>query len=487
MEDSIAKSWIENVIKQDEIDKYKNNGKSFIDDELIWKQIEEAKNPDNEYIRKIIQKSLNLNRLDPVETAALINVTDPEVYEEMKTAALKIKKKVYGNRVVTFAPLYLSDYCVNNCEYCGYRITNKDIARKRLGQDEVRDEINALVNEGHKRLIMVYGEHPSSDFDYIAETIKTAYSVKNEPGGEIRRVNVNAAPLSIEHLKVLKEVGIGTYQIFQETYHKKTYKEVHTSGLKANYDWRLYGLHRCQEAGIDDVGIGALFGLYDWRFEVMGLLYHTIDMEEKFNGVGPHTISFPRIEPAVGTSFTEESKYLVNDDDFEKLVTVLRLSVPYTGMILTARETPEVRDRILKLGCTQLDFGTNIGIGQYSKDEVDRNKEQFLINDSMSLDEGVRWLAERGHITSFCTAGYRCGRTGNYFMEIAKEGKVHSLCMPNAIMTFKEYLLDYASEETIEAGNKLIEAELEKLSEKFKEPVIGMLERIENGERDIFF
>ncbi len=483
-----VKEWMENVIKQDQIDKYLNNGKDFIDEAKIIEQIEGNKNPDKKRILDIINKALNLERLAPDETAALINL-DPdekELWHEIYKAAKEIKLKVYGNRIVTFAPLYVSNYCVNNCQYCGYRIENKKIVRKQLTDEELKEEVEALVSEGHKRLIMVYGEHPLSDAEYIAHTLEVTYSVK-VGNGEIRRVNVNAAPFSIEDLKLLKEVGIGTYQVFQETYHHETYKKLHPQGIKSNYRWRLYALHRSLEAGADDVAIGALFGLYDWKFEVMGLLYHAIDLEEKFGGVGPHTISFPRLEPAVGTPFYTKTKYLVDDDTFKRIVAIIRLSVPYTGMILTCRESPKVREEVLELGVTQLDFGSNIGIGEYSKHGLDYSKQQFLLNDSRSLDEGIRWLAQKGHIVSFCTAGYRCGRTGHYFMDIAKNGKVHTLCMPNAILTYKEYLDDYASPETKKIGEQLIQKELENIENpELKKIVIEYLERLDKGERDLY-
>lgn len=478
-------SWMQKVIKPEQYERYMDGGRDFINDEEIWEKLRKNANPEPSKVREIIAKSLSLERLEPDETATLLNVKDPELWQEIFSAAGKIKEKVYGRRIVTFAPLYVSNYCVNNCKYCGYRVSNKFIKRKQLTEEELRAEVEALVKMGHKRLIMVYGEHPSSDARFIAKTLEITYSTK-VGNGEIRRVNVNAAPMSIEDLKLLKEVGIGTFQVFQETYHHETYKKLHT-GIKANYQWRLYALHRALEAGADDVAIGALFGLYDWRFEVMGLLYHTIDLEKKFGGVGPHTISFPRLEPAVGTTFYEENRAnLVSDEDFMKLVAVIRLSVPYTGMILTAREPIEVREKVLPLGVTQLDFGTNIGVGAYSKGAYSPEKQQFLINDNRSLDEGIRWLAEKGHITSFCTAGYRCGRTGNYFMNIAKKGKVHKLCMPNAILTFKEYLLDYASPETRDIGEKLIKKELEALPPKIRELVEKYLERIEKGERDLY-
>ncbi|HWP97682.1 MAG TPA: [FeFe] hydrogenase H-cluster radical SAM maturase HydG [Syntrophomonadaceae bacterium] len=485
MSEAAAKGWINSVIKPEQNEKYKKNGKDFIDDALIQETLLANRNPDRTRIREIMAKSLELNRLDPDETAALLNCQDEDLWEEMYRTGLAIKHKVYGRRIVTFAPLYVSNYCVNNCTYCGYRSENKDIHRQQLSMDELAGEIKSLVGQGHKRLIMVYGEHPKSDVHYIAETLQVAYGTK-VGNGEIRRVNVNAAPLAVDDYKLLRDVGIGTYQVFQETYHHATYQKVHRN-LKGNYDWRVYSLHRAMEAGVDDVGIGALFGLADWKFDVMGLLAHTIDLEEKFGGVGPHTISFPRMQPAVNTPFAEQSPNLVDDATFKKLVTVIRLSVPYTGMIITARENADIRNDVVNVGCTQLDAGSNVGIGTYSKEQTEHNKQQFILGDNRSLDEAIRDLAKLGWITSFCTADYRCGRTGACFMGIAKKGKIHNLCMPNAILTFKEYLLDYASPETIRVGQPLIEKELAALpNPTVKQTVNEMLDRIVAGERDLF-
>jgi 2-iminoacetate synthase len=480
------KKWMDQVIKPAEVEKYLEKGKSFIDDAFIEETIARKKNPDKAEIRAIIAKSLDLQRLNPDETAALLNCTDEDLWQEMYATGLKIKQKVYGRRIVTFAPLYISNPCVNGCVYCGYRQDNKDSHRIHLNMDEIAEEVKALVSKGHKRLIMDAGEHPCSGVDYIADALTTIYKTK-VGNGEIRRVNVNIAPMCVADIKRLKEVGIGTFQVFQETYHHATYKRLHPYGLKANYDWRLYALHRSLEAGADDIGIGALFGLYDWKFEVMALLMHTIDLEKKFNNIGPHTISFPRIQPTINTPFVEKSEYKVQDDQFKKLVTVIRLSVPYTGMILTARENAKVRNDVINVGVTQLDAGSNIGIGMYSKNNLEFDKQQFILGDNRSLDELVRDLGKMGYIVSFCTADYRCGRTGKCFMNIAQHGKIFSLCIPNAILTFKEYLLDYASEETKAAAGYLIEKELNELpTEQMKEKVRGMLKEIESGKRDLF-
>ncbi len=482
--------WIKNVIREDEITHFMEDGKDFINDEKIEEILRKNRNPQKNKVRDIIQKSLNIERLEPDETAALLNVEDKDLWGQIFQAAGQIKKCVYDNRIVTFAPLYCSNFCVNSCLYCAFRKENTKEVRRRLTLDEVRRETEVLVSLGHKRLIVVYGEHPLSDIDYIVDTIRTIYETK-VGNGEIRRVNINAPPMSIEKLKILKEVGIGTYQVFQETYHHLTYRKVHPAGIKSNYRWRLYVLHRAQEAGIDDVAIGVLFGLYDWRFEVMGLLYHTIDLEKHF-GVGPHTISFPRLEPAANTPFIQQAKYKVSDEDFKKLIAVIRLSVPYTGMILTARETPKIRREVIPLGCTQTDASTRIGIGAYSDryTEQEGERQQFFLGDTRSLDEVIREFALNGYITSFCTAGYRCGRTGKCIMDLLKHGKERWFCKLNAVLTFREWLDDFASQETQKIGERIINREISEIKEKLPQVYLKFIQyykRIENGERDLYF
>ena len=466
----------------------------FIDDAGIHEELRSAVAPDQARVRDILAKSLDLQRLDPAETAALLKVTDEALWQEIFETGRRIKDKVYGPRVVVFAPLYCSNLCINSCTYCGFRAENSDQVRRRLEMHEIRAETEVLIGKGHKRLIVVFGEHPTTDAGYIAEVIRTIYAtktgVRDEGGaaGEIRRVNVNAAPLSVEKYRLLAEVGIGTFQVFQETYHHETYRRVHPRGPKADYRWRLYALHRAQEGGIDDVGIGALFGLYDWRFEVMGLLRHTIDLEERFNGVGPHTISFPRLEPAQNAPITTGSRWQVSDADFKKVIAILRVSVPYTGMIVTAREKPEIRRAAFQLGCTQTDASTRIGVGAYSKltGDQEMDRQQFMLGDLRELDDVVREFAELGQLTSFCTAGYRCGRTGDCFMGIAKQGKTHHFCVPNAILTLTEYLLDYASSETREAGMKVIKTRLAELPDEVRPRIRERIEEIKNGRRDVF-
>jgi len=480
--------WSQGVIREEEYRGYLHKGKDFIDEECIQRHLEEQKNPDVQQIRSILAKSLSLQRLDPAETAALLNLQDENLWQEVFDFAGKVKNRVYGPRVVTFAPLYLSNLCVNNCSYCAFRTGNRAVIRRRLSLEEVREETRALVSCGHKRLIVVYGEHPESNVDYIADTVRVIYDTRVDRG-EIRRVNINAAPLGKNDYGLLKEVGIGTYQVFQETYHHRTYRQVHHGGIKSSYPWRLYALHRAQEAGVDDVGIGALFGLHDWRFEVMGLLCHVIDLEEKFGGVGPHTISFPRIEPAANTPLSLRCPQPVDDRDFLRLVAVLRLSVPYTGLIVTAREPAAIRKACLQIGCTQTDASSRIGIGAYAETGSTQRAErqQFLLGDPRSLDQLVREIAELGFLTSFCTAGYRCGRTGIHFMELAKTGKVNRFCIPNAILTFQEYLIDYASEETRRIGEGLIRRRIKDVPGSIRGVLEARLRRIENGERDIWF
>ena len=484
-----------NKIKQDQIEKYLDDGKCFIDDDKIFKALNENKKTDASRVREILAKSLAIEMLSPDETAYLLNVDDEQLWQEMADVASQVKKKVYDNRIVTFAPLYLSNLCVNDCLYCGFRRSNKDIKRIKLSLDEVRKETEVLAGEiGHKRLIVVYGEHPESDVDYIASTIEAIASVKVKTKngfGQIRRSNVNAAPMSIEDLKKLKAVGIGTFQVFQETYHRETYESVHPQNtIKGNYLWRLYAMHRSMEAGCDDVGLGALFGLYDWRYEVMALLYHSIELEEKF-GIGPHTISFPRIEPAMNTPLAEKSVGKVSDENLRKLVIVLRLAVPYTGMILTARESAEIRRQILPLGCTQTDASSKIGIGTYcQKPGQQEEKQQFILGDTSSLDSLIRELAEAGYITSFCTAGYRCGRTGKKIMNLLKCGKEGQFCKLNAVITFREWLDDFATEETKIAGERVIQKEIEEIKEQLPDwypKLIEYYDKIKAGQRDIYF
>ena len=489
-------SWIKERIKPNEIDKYMTADADFIAEGGIEVLIDNALCDDRARIRDIIAKARAIENLTPEETAILLNVQDPDLWQEMEAAGGEIKAKVYDNRIVTFAPLYLGTACVNNCRYCGFRSANPDMTRHVLTTEEIQREVSVLAGDiGHKRLIVVYGEHPLSDIDYMVESLQTIYGVrcKTRRGyGSIRRVNLNAPPLSVAELKTLHQGGIGTYQVFQETYHQATYQKMHPANtIKGHYQWRLYCMHRAMEAGIDDVGIGALFGLYHWKFEVLGLVLHALELEKKY-GIGPHTISFPRLEPAQGAINPDRTPYRVSDADFRKAIIVLRLAVPYTGMILTARENAAMRRSLLPVGITQTDASTRIGIGAYSRnsDEQHSNRQQFMIGDTRSLDEVVRELAQLGYITSFCTAGYRCGRTGKKIMELLRCGKEGNFCKLNAVITFREWLDDFASQETLKAGEILIEREMEEIREKmphFYSTFMDYYHRTGEGARDLYF
>ena len=457
----------------------------FIDPDEIWKLINETK-PDRQRIREIIAKSLDKNRLTLEETAALVNCTDPDLIAEIKAGARLLKERVYGNRIVLFAPLYVGNKCSNNCKYCGFRVSNRDALRKTLSDEEIVKEVGALEDNGQKRLILVYGEHKEYSAEYIAHTVKLVYGVKKGQG-EIRRVNINAAPFDIEGFRTVAKSGIGTYQVFQETYHPEAYTWYHLGGKKADYEWRLTSLDRAQEAGIDDVGIGALFGLYDWRYEVLGLVRHTNHLEACYN-VGPHTISFPRIKDAATLDMTD--KYMVSDDDFKKLVAILRLAVPYTGLILTARESPDVRREVLQYGVSQIDGGTKIELGSYSdikNEDQNLNKEQFKIADARSLADVIDELLTTGYLPSFCTSCYRMGRTGEHFMEFSVPGFIKRFCTPNAILTLSEYICDYAGPELAAKGWIAIEREVAGLEPAVAEATKERIEKIKKGERDLYF
>lgn len=470
-------------------------GKPFIDTQEIWDYINQTTST-AERVREIIQKSLNKNRLTMEETAVLINTTDPNLIEEIKEGARELKRRIYGNRIVLFAPLYVGNHCINNCSYCGFRASNKEQIRTTLTDEEFIRNIEALEDDGQKRLILVYGESPKYSPEFIAHTTRLAYSVQ-KGNGAIRRVNINAAPLDIEGFKIVKEAGIGTYQIFQETYHPEAYSWYHPINTqKGNYEWRLTAMDRAQIAGIDDNGLGVLFGLYDWRFEVLAMIRHTNHLEACFN-VGPHTISFPRIKDASGLEI--DKKYMVDDETFEKIIAIFRLAVPYTGMILTARETSEFRAKAIQYGISQIDGGTNLQIGDYkyhheetekNSDKVenqDLHREQFKIGDDRTLGEIIEELLENNYIPSFCTACYRLGRTGEHFMEFSVPGFIKRYCTPNAILTLSEYLVDYASEDVAQKGWKVIENNLTNVDEKFRSELLQRIDRIKQGERDLYF
>lgn len=459
---------------------------NFIDSNELWDFINGNINPSMDEVEAVISKALDKKRLNLQETAILVNASQPEMIERIKSAARELKEKVYGKRIVLFAPLYIGNLCVNDCSYCGFRETNKSQKRLTLGTQDIIDQVTALEDAGHKRLILVYGEHPKYDANFIADSVKTVYGVKHF-NGEIRRVNINAAPLDIEGFKTVKDAGIGTYQIFQETYHPETYDKVHRGGLKKDYNWRITGLDRAQEAGIDDVGIGTLLGLYDWRYELLAMVRHVNHFEAVYN-VGPHTISFPRIQSASG--FDLDERYEVSDEEFTRLVAILRLAVPYTGLILTAREPAHVRDEVLQYGVSQIDGGTNIEMKGYTakKEQQDLDHEQFEISDNRTLNEIMEELVGKGYIPSFCTACYRLKRTGEHFMEFSVPGFIKRFCQPNAMLTLAEYLEDYAPEETKQKGYQLIQDNLTNYEdERFKEKLVERLGRIKQGERDLYF
>ena len=469
-----------------------NNSSSFINEKQIFDSLKRNTNATEVELDSILSKALLLKGLSLDETAALLNCRDIAFTEKLFTTARTIKEKIYGNRLVFFAPLYLSNECINNCLYCAFRKDNDKLERKTLSMNEIRNETIALESQGHKRLLLVAGEHPkSANVDYVTEAIRTVYATKNQKtNGEIRRVNINVAPLSVADFRKLKEAGIGTYQLFQETYHRETYKTMHPSGPKSDYDWRITVMDRAQEAGIDDVGIGALFGLFDYRFEVLALLQHSQHLE-KVCGVGPHTISVPRIEPAFNVPFTCAPPAPVSDFDFKRIIAILRLAVPYTGIILSTRERADFRDEAFQLGISQISAGSRTDPGAYSKNSAmeKASAAQFSVGDHRSLAEVVRGISKNGFFPSFCTACYRLGRTGKDFMELAKPGFIQNYCTPNCILTFKEYLIDYCSNSEDRAnGEKLIEAELKKIAnETLKKEIMEKLKEIEKGKRDLYF
>ncbi len=460
----------------------------FIDHQEILDTLEYAdKNKDNvEVIDAILEKARLRKGLTHREASVLLACDIPEKIQELYSLAEQIKKDFYGNRIVIFAPLYLSNYCVNGCLYCPYHQKNKHIARKKLTQDEVRQEVIALQDMGHKRLAIEAGEDPvNNPIEYILECINTIYSIKHK-NGAIRRVNVNIAATTVENYRKLKEAGIGTYILFQETYHKESYEHLHPTGPKHNYCYHTEAMDRAMEGGIDDVGLGVLFGLELYRYEFAGLLMHAEHLEA-VHGVGPHTISVPRVKHADDID-PDEFDNGIDDETFAKICACIRVAVPYTGMIISTRENQTVREKVLHLGVSQISGGSRTSVGGYTEEERPHDTEQFDVSDNRTLDEVVRWLMEMGYIPSFCTACYREGRTGDRFMSLCKSGQIQNCCHPNALMTLKEYLMDYASPETKAIGEKLIVKELENIrKEKVKEIAKDHLEKIEEGIRDFRF
>ena len=476
----------------------------FIDDARLSSLLEGR--PDRSLVRETIAKSLSKQALSVAETAALLQADDPALVEEIFAAARRLKRDVYGNRIVLFAPLYVGNQCVNDCLYCGFRRSNPQAVRRTLDREEIRRQIAAMVSRGHKRTILVFGEHPAYDAEFIADCVRVAYAVQ-VGHGNMRRIHINAAPMDHEGYRIIKAAQIGTYQIFQETYHHATYAALHPRNTrKADYLWRLDGVARAMEVGQDDVGIGALFGLYDWRFEVLGLVSHAVHLQKTY-GCGPHTISFPRLRPASGVHLDE--RWLVNNGDFKRLIATLRLAAPYTGLICTARESAQLRREVMAFGVSQIDAGSRIELGGYTEigdatlfqtnnNKVidDRNRvappilgtPQFALGDIRPLDEVVRELLADGYIPSWCTSCYRLGRTGEHFMELAIPGFIQRFCTPNALSTLMEYLMDYASPETRAAGEKLIAEQLAKMPDSpQKKELARRLEAIRTtDQRDLY-
>ncbi len=470
-------------------DMYSSKAEEFINHEEILDTLEYAKENKNnrELVFSIIEKAKECKGISHREAAVLLECEIEEANNEIYNLAREIKDKFYGNRIVMFAPLYLSNYCVNGCVYCPYHRQNKTIPRKKLTQEEIRQEVIALQDMGHKRLALEAGEDPvNNPLEYILESIKTIYSIKHK-NGAIRRVNVNIAATTVENYKKLKDAGIGTYILFEETYHKEHYEELHPAGPKHDYAYHTEAMDRAMDGGIDDVGLGVLFGLNLYRYDLVGLLMHAEHLEAA-KGVGPHTISVPRICPADDIDVNDFSDAISNEI-FEKIVAIIRVAVPYTGMIISTRESKEVRERVLQLGITQISGGSRTSVGGYTEEEyIDESTSQFDLSDRRTLDQVVNWLIDMGHVPSFCTACYREGRTGDRFMSLLKSGQIINCCHPNALMTLKEYLIDYASEDTREKGEKIIAKEIEKITnEKVRERAKQNLVDIEKGTRDFRF
>ena len=469
-------------------DKTSLKAEEFINDGEILDTLKYAdENKDNlELINKIIEKAKLRKGLDHREASVLLACENKEKLDEIYVLAQQIKKDFYGDRIVMFAPLYLSNYCVNGCVYCPYHAKNKHICRKKLTQEEVKDEVIALQDMGHKRLAIEAGEDPvNNPIEYILDCIKTIYSIKHQ-NGAIRRVNVNIAATTVENYRKLKDAGIGTYILFQETYHKKSYEELHPTGPKHNYNYHTEAMDRAMEGGIDDVGLGVLFGLELYRYELAGLLMHAEHLEA-VHGVGPHTISVPRLRRADDID-PDDFDNGIDDETFAKIVAIIRIAVPYTGMIISTRESKSVREKVLKLGVSQISGGSRTSVGGYAEpEEEDENSAQFDVSDQRTLDEVVKWLMELGYIPSFCTACYREGRTGDRFMSLCKNGQIQNCCHPNALMTLKEYLMDYASEDTKKIGDKIIETELLKIpNEKVRKIATEHITDIENNNKRDF-
>ena len=456
----------------------------FINHDYIYDVLEETKNPTNEQIKEVLNRAKKREGLNYKDIAILLQAEEEEDLKDIYSLAGEIKKDIYGKRIVVFAPLYVSDYCVNNCVYCGYKRDNK-FCRRRLTMDEVAQEVKILEQMGHKRLALELGEDPvNAPIDYVLECLDTIYKTQNN-NGEIRRVNVNIAATTVENYKLLKEKGIGTYILFQETYHKPTYEIMHPKSIKGDYDYHTTAFDRAMEAGIDDVGAGVLFGLADPRFEVLGLMMHNAHLEEKF-GVGFHTISVPRLQPANGVSL-ENYPHLLDDKMFKKIVAILRIAVPFTGLILSTRETPKMRKELLRYGVSQISAGSSTGVGGYKEREEGREIKQFETNDERSPIEILKELLSDGYIPSYCTACYRKGRTGDRFMSLAKSGNIKYVCEPNALMTLLEFTLDYGDEELYNKALEIINREVENIErDDIKSLTKESMEKMKKGQRDFY-
>lgn len=456
----------------------------YINEQEVESILTLQKHPSAARVHELLAKAREMHGLTMDEVATLSYVDNPELLAELFSTAKGIKEEIYGSRLVLFAPLYVSNRCLNECTYCAFRATNTALKRRTLTQEEIAEETRILIRQGHKRVLVVAGEALPQGFQYIIDTIKTIYDTRIG-NGEIRRINVNLAPQTTDRFRQLKAAGIGTFQLFQETYHRPTYAAVHLKGPKRDFDWRVTAFDRAMEAGIDDIGMGALFGLYDWRFEVLSMMQHIRHLEEKF-GVGPHTLSFPRLEPAVGSEIASRPPHAVSDSDFLKMVAILRLAVPYTGMIMSTRETAEVRRATLELGISQISAGSRTDPGGYKDGEGDPNGSQFQLGDHRTIEEVVTDVVSLGFTPSFCTACYRTGRTGSDFMDLAKPGEIKYHCQPNALSTFLEYLCDYAGPEAKSAGEKLISIELKNMDSQQTATTLPMLNQVRRGERDVF-
>ncbi|RJQ25297.1 MAG: [FeFe] hydrogenase H-cluster radical SAM maturase HydG [Peptococcaceae bacterium] len=464
----------------------------FINEDLIAKMLGEARFASREQVAEIVEKAGRAGGIEPAEAAVLLQAEDPEIVAGICRVAGMVKEKIYGRRLVFFAPLYISDHCVNNCRYCGYRRDNR-FERRLLNREEIIEEVKIILSAGHKRVALECGEDPARcPIDYVLAAMETIYSAR-ERNGSIRRINVNIAATTVENYQRLKDAGIGTYVLFQETYHRPTYARMHPAGPKSGYEWHLSAMNRAVAGGIDDIGLGVLFGLHDFKFEVLSLLLHARYLEESA-GVGPHTISVPRLRPAPGVDLSQFA-YLVDDGDFKKLVAILRLAVPYTGLIISTRERPSLRGELIFLGVSQISAGSSTGVGGYKNrakaGTFAGNGEantQFSVKDRRTLDEVVGDVCRAGYLPSFCTACYRQGRTGERFMAMARSGMIQDLCTPNALLTLQEFLLDYASAKTAAAGERIIESHLALIDDPpLRRAVEGKLAEIKQGGRDVYF